>query len=130
MKLKRYLVFFTRPCIEATELSVEKGKMKPEKALKYYSYVDAESLARVKDFCAKEDTINYIFECPTDTKFIEVMSEEQFRIKCRKAKIKPSIANWNAYVDLAWEVTMIEFGKETERIPLTLTNHTPSDIIK
>lgn len=120
--MKRYLVFFTRPCIDATELSIEKNKIKAEKVQKYYSYVDAESLQMVAHHCTREDTINHIFVCPDDKKFIEVMTQEQFRIKCMKAKIQPSIQNWNAYMDLSWDATMVELGMGTERIPLTLTN--------
>lgn len=120
--MKRYLVFFTRPVIDATELSVDKGKIKAEKIQKYYSYVDADSFAMVKNHCIKQDTINHIFVCPDNKKFIEVMSQEQFRIKCIKAKILPSIQNWNAYMDLSWEATMIELGVGTARMPLTLTN--------
>jgi len=120
--MKRYLVFFTRPCIDATELSMEKNKIKAEKVQKYYSYVDAESLEKVANHCTREDTINHIFVCPDDKKFIEVMTQEQFRIKCMKAKIQPSIQNWNAYMDLSWDATMVELGTGTERIPLTLTN--------
>lgn len=120
--MKRYLVFFTRPCVDSTELRMEKDKIKTEKVQKYYSYVDAESLKTVADHCTREDTINHIFVCPDDKKFIEVMTQAQFRIKCMKAKIQPSIQNWNAYIDLSWEATMVELGMGTERIPLTLTN--------
>lgn len=118
--MKRYLVFFTRPVIDATELTFEKGKIKAERSQKYYSYVDAESFAMVKNHCTRQDTINHIFVCPDDKKFIEVMTQQQFRIKCIKAKIAPSIQNWNAYMDLSWDATMVELGTSIDRIPLTL----------
>lgn len=115
-----YLVLFTRSIVESMEIGLEKNKPVVETRKKYYAYVDAKSMDEVKNHCTRKDTVNHIFECPQDTKFIKILSEKEFANQCKRNKIPFSRRAYNHYIDVMWQVTMIEMGKESEYIPLTL----------
>lgn len=51
----------------------------------------------------------------------KVLTELEFREKCKKKGIRFTIRLWNQYIDYAWDKTMEEMG---------LTNLTPSSTIK
>ena len=53
----------------------------------------------------------------TMTNLTKVLTEPEFKEKCKKANIPFTIRLWNQYVDYAWDQAMIEMG---------LTNLTPS----
>lgn len=57
----------------------------------------------------------------TMTNLTKVLTEPEFKEKCKKANISFTIRLWNQYVDYVWDQAMEE---------MELTNLTPSDTIK